>query len=341
VLVVRRSHPEKALTVAGTIAGVHGTMHFASVGPAMATVFALYSVAAYADRRTARVALGITLIVLAGVAFSYRQIASPIDIAANYALFVVPWVLGENFRNRRELVAQLEERAERAEREREADATSAVETERARIARELHDVVAHTMGVMVVQAGAARRVVRRSPDQAEDALCAIESTGRTAMTEMRRLVGVLRRSDDGEALDPQPSLERLDDLVDSWRDAGLPVELAVSGTRRPLPAGIELSAYRIVQEALTNARRHAAADHVRVGIVYEGDTVDVRVADDGRGASAALRQTNGGRRSPGEGQGLIGMRERVDLYGGTLRAGPRPGGGFEVHARLPIPAVPR
>jgi signal transduction histidine kinase len=194
-------------------------------------------------------------------------------------------------------------------------------------------VVAHSVSVMVVQAGAARRRVASNPDQARDALASIESTGRQALAEMRRLVGLQRDRGDGEdALAPQPSLVHLESLLAATRDAGLPVELTVEGQPRPLPAGVDLSAYRIVQEALTNSLKHAGPARATVRLCYGREALEVQVSDDGHG-----RGRNG--QADGGGHGLIGMRERVALFGGTLEVGVGPGGGFRVAARLPLDAT--
>jgi len=216
-------------------------------------------------------------------------------------------------------------RAEMAERERELAAREAVVEERARIARELHDVIAHNVSMMVVQAGAERRVLDSANGSTREVLQTIEQIGRGALTEMRRLVGMLR-SDGDDPLAPQPGLDDVATLVGQVREAGLPVELTVEGERRDLPAGIELSAYRIVQEALTNALKHAGEAHAQVSVRYGADSLELEILDDG-GASAPA--------SPG-GHGLVGMRERVALYGGRFEASRRPGGGFAVRAKLPM-----
>jgi signal transduction histidine kinase len=221
-------------------------------------------------------------------------------------------------------------RRRRIVRDREVAAREAVTAERAAIARELHDVVAHHMSVMVVQAGAARTVVDADPDAAADALRQIEASGRTGLTEMRRLLEVLKA--DGASSDraPQPGLAQLDDLLAGMRATGLPVEAVVEGEPRPLPPGIDLSAYRIVQEALTNALRHSGGAAARVLLRYEPEALEVEVVDDGRGPN-----------DDGDGgHGLIGMRERVQLFGGELTTGPAPGGGFAVRARLPHAEAP-
>src|SRR5207248_3034774 len=219
-----------------------------------------------------------------------------------------------------------EERAELAEREREVAAREAVVEERARIARELHDVVAHNVSMMVVQAGAERRVVDAANGSTREVLQTIEQIGRSALTEMRRLLGMLR-SDADDPLAPQPGLDDLPTLVGQVREAGLPVELQVDGERRELPVGIELSAYRIVQEALTNALKHAGEAHATVRVRYGADSLELEIVDDGAGARAPVASG---------GHGLVGMRERVALYGGRLDAGRRPSGGFAVRVLLPI-----
>ena len=202
--------------------------------------------------------------------------------------------------------------------------------ERVRIARELHDVVAHHVSVMGVQAGAARRVMRQQPEKAEEALASIEGSSRQAVLELQRLLGILRREGQDDALAPQPDLARLPELVAQAGGDELTVELRVEGEPRPLPGTVELSAYRVIQEALTNTHKHARATHSTVRVAYGPSALEVEVVDDGRGGAAPA----------GGGHGLIGMRERVRLHGGHLRAGPRPGGGFAVHATFPLDGRP-
>ena len=230
---------------------------------------------------------------------------------------VIPFVFGRIMYDRRRRIA----------RDRELAAEDAVAAERARIARELHDVVAHHMGVIVVQAAAARTVADEDPGAVCEALRQIEGSGRAGLTEMRRLLQVLN-PDRNEERAPQPGLARLDDLLQDMRAGGLPVERVVEGAVHALPQGLDLSAYRIVQEALTNTLTHAGRAHARVLLRFEPDCLEIEVADDGQGAAVPS--------SEGAGRGLIGMRERVQLFGGTLQAGPRPGGGFIVRARLPV-----
>ncbi|MFC7219565.1 sensor histidine kinase [Streptomyces polyrhachis] len=255
--------------------------------------------------------------------------------------FLMAWVLGDSMRTRRAYYAQLEERAHRLEREREAQSRIAVAAERARIARELHDVVAHNVSVMVVQADGAAYVLDTAPDQAKAALTTISATGRQALTEMRRLLGVLRTDERGKgapgsaAYVPQPGVEQLTELVEQVRGAGLTVDFTVEGTPCELPSSVELTAYRIVQEALTNTRKHGGPQAgATVRLTYGEDGVQLLVEDDGRGAGRELYEEGG---EDGQGHGLIGMRERVGMVGGVLDAGPRPGGGFRVTALLPLP----
>jgi signal transduction histidine kinase len=219
-------------------------------------------------------------------------------------------------------------RRRRIERDHVLAAREAVAIERARIARELHDVVAHSMSVMVVQAGAARAVLGADPAQAEAALGRIEETGRTGLADMRRLLGILKADGDDTGLEPQPGLRALDGLLERVRSAGLPVEAMVYGEPRTLPPGVDLTAYRLVQEALTNTLKHAGTASARVVIRYADRSIELEVADDGRGPPPES--------APSGGHGLVGMRERVALFGGTLETGGRPGGGFRVTARIPV-----
>jgi signal transduction histidine kinase len=226
----------------------------------------------------------------------------------------------------RRVVGDRERRAQIAERERDLAAREAVVEERARIARELHDVIAHHVSMIVLQAGAERRVLDGANTSTREVLETVEHAGRSALTEMRRLLGMLR-ADADEPLTPQPGLSEVPILVTQLREAGLPVELQVEGERRELPVGIELSAYRIVQEALTNALKHAGEARASVNIRYGSDSLELEIADDGTGAMTPV--SSGG-------HGLVGMRERVALYGGRLDAGRRPSGGFAVRVLLPI-----
>jgi signal transduction histidine kinase len=237
----------------------------------------------------------------------------------------IPALLGRVLRSRNSLNRRLDEQAREIERNRSEREQAAVLSERTRIARELHDVVAHDVSVMLVQAAAAKRTVPVDPERARAAIAAVEDTGREALGELRRLLGVLRRGDEELALAPQPSLERIGALVQRMRATGLPVELEVAGDPVHLPPGVDAAAFRIVQEALVNVMRHARATRALVRIGYEPVAVELVVSDDGRGGGAT-----------GEGRGLMSLRERVALYGGELRAGERRPRGFELRARLPL-----
>jgi signal transduction histidine kinase len=252
----------------------------------------------------------------------------PTFVAAVYSIFAAAWALGDNLRTRRAYLAELEARAERLEREQEETARRAVAEEQARIARELHDVISHNVSVMVIQAAAGGDVFATRPDRAREALGSIESTGRDALVELRRLLGVVRPASDddvGAGFEPQPGLARLPELIEHVTAAGLSVELTVAGEPRGLPAGVDLSAYRIVQEALTNTLKHAHAANARVMIRYADASLELEVIDDGSSAGIA-----------GRGRGIIGMHERTALLGGELSAGPRPSGGFGVRATMPL-----
>ena len=229
-------------------------------------------------------------------------------------LFAVTWIVGFVLGRKFEEVDEV--------------ARSAVAEERARIARELHDVVGHSVSVMTVQASGVRRLLRPEQEREREALLIVERTGREALAEMRRMVGVLRRPEEAPALAPQPSLEHLGRLIEQAREAGLPVELRVEGEAVELPPGVDLTAYRLVQEGLTNALKHARATRAEVLVSYGDGAIEVTVTDNGNGVG------NG----DGGGHGLVGMRERVSVYGGDLDAGPQPGGGYRLRARLPVTA---
>jgi signal transduction histidine kinase len=240
--------------------------------------------------------------------------------------FAISWLAGFALRERAEQAEAAEIRAAQAERERDAAARIAVAEERARIARELHDIVAHAVGVMVLQVGAVRHGLPPTLEEDRDALRRVEQAGRTALAEMRRLLGAMRRDGDGLELAPQPGLDGLDSLLEDVGRAGLPVRLRVDGDPVPLPRAIDLSAYRIVQEGLTNALKHAHASHADVTVQYASEAVQLEVRDDGVGVTA----------SDGLGHGLVGVGERVKIYGGEMTAGAAQGGGFVLSARLPL-----
>lgn len=326
----RRRAPLVTLTLTGTGAALYEMFGYASVIVPLGLLVALYTVGAHSERRPSRIAALISGLALGLVLLTARWDVTIGSVASNFIVFGTAWVVGDNLQTRRAFVASLEDRARRAEEDRQAEAQRAVAEERARIARELHDVVAHSMSVMVVQAGAARRVLGTDPAQATEALQAVEDTGRDALVEMRRLLGVLREDGSKASLAPQPSLHDLPSLIAHVAESGLAVTLATEGAPRDLPAAVGLSAYRIVQEALTNALKHAGPTAAAViNVRYRADEVEVEVADDGRGAAAIAPNGSAG-------HGLLGMRERAGLFGGELTAGPRPGGGFVVRARLPL-----
>ena len=239
------------------------------------------------------------------------------------------WLAGDTLRARTVEAREHERRAGEIERQRAAALRQAAAEERARIARELHDVIAHNLSVIVIQAGAAQRVLDEQPDVAREAMRQVEVTGRVAMTEMRRLLGVVRRGDDEPLTVPQPGVASLDTLLDDVRAAGLTVTLRTSGDDRPLPPGVDVSVYRIVQEALTNTLRHAQATRATVDIRYLPASVEIEIVDDGSGATDIRWDTDGG------GHGLAGMRERAGLFDGAFEAGPRSSGGFAVRVTLP------
>jgi signal transduction histidine kinase len=264
-----------------------------------------------------------------GLATIWLQFAVTDNDVANYAFtgvfLVAAWLGGRGFQSRDERAGALEARAARLEVEREEKARAAVAEERARIARELHDVVAHNVSVIVIQSQAAQQSTERE-SEAGTALRSIEATGQEALTEMRRLLGLLRKEDEELALAPQPSLRHLDRLVQSVRDAGLPVEVEVQGDAVALPPGVDLSAYRIVQEALTNALKHAGPARARVLVRYGPQVLELEISDDGPGIASG----NGG------GHGLVGMRERASVYGGVVESGSPPEGGYAIRVRLPL-----
>ncbi|MCI4045264.1 MULTISPECIES: sensor histidine kinase [unclassified Streptomyces] len=342
VVALRRKAPERMLLLAILVGVVQLVFNVRPGIGNFAMLVITYTVATVGERWASRLALICSL--SAAALSQLRWEAEPGGSWAQVIFvtvimtvpFVLAWVLGDSLRTRRAYFDQLEERAARLEREREAQSKVAVAAERARIARELHDVVAHNVSVMVVQADGAAYVMDAAPDQAKQALETISSTGRQALAEMRRLLGVLRTGDAPESGEyvPQPDVEQIEDLVAQVRQTGLEVDFKVEGTPRPLPSGVELTAYRVVQEALTNTRKHGGPDAgASVRLVYFDDGLGLLIEDDGRGAAHELYEDGG---ADGAGHGMIGMRERVGMVGGTLDAGPRPGGGFRISALLPL-----
>ena len=288
---------------------------------------ALAAMAIYGASKERRIAYAGLPIAFATVIYVWHEFDQPYtDLPWVGGFFIAAWLAGFILSARTRQTAELRERAARLELEREAEARTAVAEERARIARELHDVVGHSVSVMTVQASGVRRLLHPDQEREREALLIVEQTGREALAEMRKLVGVLRRPEDAPALAPQPSLKHLDKLIEQVRESGLAVELKVEGEATNLPASVDLAGYRLVQEGLTNTIKHAEATRADVLVRYGKADVELVVADNGTGNG------DGG----GSGHGLVGIRERVSVVGGSLEAGPRPGGGFEVRARLPV-----
>jgi signal transduction histidine kinase len=337
-LLWRRSRPVLvfAVVVAAVLAqsrleAAVGAVGRADQGPVWAWIAALvafYAVATHARPRPAAVAGALGGAAWLGVdAANLLWGSATLDeTAPAWFLLAAAWGVGYALRGRAAQVSALVDHVARDAAEREERARTAVACERARIARELHDVVAHALSVIVVQAQAAERVLEGEQPSAREALASIDTTGRQALHEMRRLVGMLRQDAD-PALRPQPGLAELSALVDTLRNAGLSVDLVLEGRPRALPPGVDLSAYRIVQEALTNALKHAGGACAEVRVRFDDDEIELEVVDDGGTAS--------GRGSDGIGHGLAGMRERVSLFGGALESGHCEGRGFRVRARLP------
>jgi signal transduction histidine kinase len=336
----RRRRPLLVLVVALLANTAYYALGFPLTGFDLALPIALYSAAAYTGQRASLLAAGATVasfLALYGFEVGVFWASVPFSFLVWLVLiFAGVWVWGRYVQVRRAYTAELEARAERAERDREAEARRAVAAERARIARELHDVVAHHVSVTVVQAGAARQVLDSDPDRSRSALVAIEEAGRRALTAMPSLLRALRTDDADEARAPQPTLADLDDLVAGVTAAGLPVTLRVLGSKQALPPSLDLCAYRIVQEALTNSLKHAGPANAEVVICYGREHLEVTVTDDGAESASGRRPSDSDRRLRRSGHGLVGMRERVALFGGELHTGQRPEGGFQVVARLPL-----
>jgi len=292
--------------------------------PLLMALVCLYSAGAYLPLRAAAGALALAV---AGIAVSTAGQSTNGHSDFVFTLVVVSagWLVGRGLHGRVRQTAQLAARTERLEQEREAERLAAIVEERRRIARDLHDVIAHSVSVMVVQAGAAEDAFERDPAAVLEPMRAVQETGRAALVEISRLLGLLREDGAELGLAPQPRLADLASLVESARASGVPVDLRIEGTARPLPLGVDLSAYRIAQEALTNALKHAAGAPVSLVVRYGDGGVEVAVENDRAGEESSHRG----------GHGLVGMRERVAVFGGTLEAGPRPGGGFRVVAHLP------
>jgi signal transduction histidine kinase len=332
-VVFRRRYPVQAFVISGCALAVDLVTGGGPGGSLLAPLVLLYTLAAYRPRRVSIPGLLVSLagawavvVVREGSSVGgVNLVLLALVISSGTAL--VAWVLGDSMRYRRAYLKALEDRAARLERERGTQAQIAAAAERARIARELHDVIAHNVSVMVVQADGAGYALHAEPERAGQALAAIAQTGRQALTEMRRLLGVLRSGDEQAGLAPVPGLEQIRELIGQARDAGMSVSLTLFGAPRPLSEGAELAAYRVVQESLTNTRKHGGlAAAATVTMTYEPDGLLLQMTDNGLGAAAA---------PDGIGHGLTGMRERIEMYGGTVQAGPLPAGGYRVTARLP------
>ena len=336
-LLIRRRYPLLALLLAMGPFGVHTIVdrYAGNGGPNLfevflSQVFIVYSTAANTSGR--RSYAGAAIIVALQLIGYFPTLPGSFDQASGeWVFYAIAWVLGKTLRGRVLQTNRLEARTAELEAQREEQIRAAVADERARIARELHDVVAHSVSLMVLQAGAARQALDRQPEKAREPILSVETTGRSAMSELRRLVAMLRQPGEDEDLSPQPSLRQLDLLIGRMREAGLTIDLHVDDAVDDIPPGVDLSAYRITQEALTNVLKHSAAGRAEVTVRREPGAVEVTVEDNGRGPH-----------SNGEivgGHGLIGMRERVNLFGGRFEAGGREGGGFRVYARLPYEAT--
>jgi signal transduction histidine kinase len=327
----RATVPAAAVVVAAGLYEVVAVETFLAAN--VSALVMIYSLAAYAPRWWGRAGLAMGLVgaLLAGLRYFSAGASDSLVVAAGSIgiAVVAAWALGDLRRARLQQLAALQERAALLELERDQEMRLAATAERARIARELHDVVAHSLSVVIAQADGGRYAGKADPEAATGALEAISATGRQALTDMRSLLGVLRDGG-GEEYAPQPDVAAIPALVDDVRESGLDVDLLVEGEPRPMPAGPQLAAYRIVQESLTNVLKHAGpACRAWVRLQWRDDVLELSVLDDGRGASAAMVD------SDGNGQGLRGMAERASLHGGRLEAGPRTGGGFGVSATLP------
>ncbi|MFH9607770.1 sensor histidine kinase [Streptomyces sp. NPDC017448] len=346
-LVLRRRRPMQVLAATGALAITEYVLTEPPAPVVMSTVIALYTVASRTDRPTTwRVGL-LTTVAVSATAMVFGS--TPWYSQENFGVFAwtgLAGAAGDAVRSRRAFIDAIRERAERAERTREEEARRRVAEERLRIARDLHDVVAHHIALVNVQAGVAAHVMDKRPDQAKEALAHVRDASRSALNELRVTVGLLRQQGDPEApTEPAPGLAVLGELVGTFRNAGLPVEVACADGDR-LPAAVDLAAYRVIQEALTNVRKHAGAGAgAEVSVVRVGATVEVTVLDNGRGSAGRRPGAGPGGGGAGDGDGpesgghgLLGMRERVTALGGALTAGPRYGGGFRVHAILPVEA---
>jgi signal transduction histidine kinase len=347
-LLLRRRWPLGVLAVTVACGLVYAARTYPEGPSQLATFPALWTVALTVPRRTAWLAAAATAVAAAGAELVLygETMFDGEPLYAAVTVFAAMW-WGESVRARRAYVAELRDRAERAERTRDEEARRRVDEERLRIARELHDVVSHTIGVISVQAGVAAHLLHRRPDKAADSLAAIRQASDEALGELHAMLGVLRDRDGdggGAPLAPAPGLAELDALVAQAAGTGLEVKVSLEGGPRRLPPAVDLAAYRVVQESLTNVVRHAGASRADVTVTHHDGVVEVEVVDDGNGDDGNGVESASGRRATdpdrqgrsGSGQGIPGMRERAAALGGTLEAGPRAEGGFRVRATLPV-----
>ena len=332
----RRAPLASAVVALGTMALFSSFWSSSGLWVVLVVMVSSYSVAAHCDLR--RASIGAALALAVGALATLQEDNESVGQFLGNFVFVagllvgLPWAAGRALRGRRLQAIALEDRAVALEREGHERSRAAVAEERLRIARELHDVVGHALGVIVVQAGAERATLDSRQESTRETLITIEGAGREALSEMRRLLEMMRGDDEQVALAPAPSLTQLDSLLEHVRAAGLPVEVHVTGAPTRLPPGVDLSAYRIVQEALTNVLKHAGPARARVTVSYADNDLGLEIADDGPGPRGTVDH---------HGHGLLGMRERVALHGGSLRSGARPGGGYAVSVRLPLkPSAP-
>jgi signal transduction histidine kinase len=331
---IHRRFPRTALLIATVAIIGYSVGHFVAF-PGYAAFTLVFVISFHSGRGTGVLAyFAMTLAVGEAIGLQPQGIVSASTWVTCLLALTVAWLAGDNLRVRQQRWVALEARAQRLEAEREERARQAVAAERLRIARELHDVVAHSMSVIAVQAGVANHVIDSRPEQARAALATVETHSRAALVEMRRLLGVLRQENEPATLAPAPGLADVPQLADHFREAGLAVDVEVTGVRTEVPEGVDLSAFRIVQEGLTNVLRHGGP-HAALRIAYTPVDVQLTIADDGPDGRAAPRS-----KGDQPGHGLIGMRERVAIFGGSFSARPRPGGGFDLTATLPYAEMP-
>jgi signal transduction histidine kinase len=335
-LAARRAAPLPALAISVAAISLHVAIGYEGVAAGtFAAMVILYSAASGSGVRGQLLAAALTA---AGIAIYFTTSRDHLGLPEAFttsATYVAAWGIGVYARSRRQYIAVVEEHAALLEREADAESRAAIAAERARIARELHDIVGHALNVIVIQAGGAQRVFDARPDLVRETLSGIEASGRQALVETERMLGILHEPEAAAAsLGPQPGLAQLQTLAKQVSDAGLPVDVRIEGSPVTLAPGIDLSAYRIVQEALTNALKHAGPARACVRVHYGPGNVELEISDDGKSSRNAASGAGAG------GRGLIGMRERVAVFGGQLTVGLAPGGGFRVHATLPTGVKP-